>query len=595
MVASAQSTVPPTARQAAQSPAFNPKLHPPVGRHLQRTSRRRPKTPSPQDQILYDNGPINGSVDAWTINFGYSVTDSFTLGSASTITSFTFGVWAYSADTPLTVDYSISSSPFGGAPTTLALTSSFQYSNQYGYDIDSEAASGLNIPLGPGTYWLTLQNAVTTQGNPLYWDENGGPSQAEQSALGTIPSEAFTIIGSTGPPPPSCSTPKVISTVDNKWLQGVTMNKAGDLYGAAALWGSGPGMIYQLSPSGQGWLLTPLYDFSGGYDGDIPSPVVVGPEGGVYGASYDGGIQDCQDGCGLVYRLTPGPDACRTALCSWTEDVLHRFSLSDGTWTPTGNLVFDRAGNLYGTATNANDGDTVYELTPSLAGWTEKVLYSFPYQSSVTSLLVGTDGNLYGVAEFGGNPQCDNGCGTVFELLPSGSGWTKQDIFSFDGGNDGYHPQYLVQDASGNLYGTSETDSTWPCGYRYYFDIAYMLSRSAGGWTFNNLYTFLGQGDGAEYGEKATSVAIDAAGNLYVTTYHDDGNSCEAPGGSDYSYGAVYEASQTSFQSVFYGTFFETEGPLAVDGGGNLYGTGYCYGSSDGIVWTVPQPQRLAK
>jgi hypothetical protein len=149
------------------------------------------------DTTLYDNGPINGSVDGWTINFGYAVTDSFSIGTATTITGFQFGVWAYPGDAPLSVDYSLSTSPFGGTPTTIALTSTFEYSNQYGYDIDTEVASGLNIAISTGNYWLTLQNAVTTQGNPLYWDENSGPSQAHQSSLGTIPSESFQIIGIT--------------------------------------------------------------------------------------------------------------------------------------------------------------------------------------------------------------------------------------------------------------------------------------------------------------------------------------------------------------------------------------------------------------
>ena len=88
-------------------------------------------------------------------------------------------------------------SPFGSgiASGTVPLQSTFLYSNQYGYDIDLETASNLYISLNPGAYWLTLQNAVTTQGEPLYWDENSGPSQAQESSLGTIPSESFQIIG----------------------------------------------------------------------------------------------------------------------------------------------------------------------------------------------------------------------------------------------------------------------------------------------------------------------------------------------------------------------------------------------------------------
>jgi hypothetical protein len=151
--------------------------------------------PAAADSTLYDNGPINGTTDAWTINFGFAVSDSFSLATESTIAGFQFGVWAYPSDIPVSVDFAIGTSPFGGNFTTVALQSQFLYSNQYGYDMNLEMASGLSIPLGAGNYWLTLQNAVTTQGQPLYWDENSGPSSACESSLGTIPSESFQIIG----------------------------------------------------------------------------------------------------------------------------------------------------------------------------------------------------------------------------------------------------------------------------------------------------------------------------------------------------------------------------------------------------------------
>ena len=161
-------------------------------------------------QVLYDNGPANGSVDAWTVNFGYVVSDTFTVG-ASTVGGFDFTVWAYPGDTALTVDWSITSAEFGGTSYgsgTASLTSTFISSNQYGYDIDKLSASGLNVALGAGTYWLNLQNATTSFGDPLFWDENSGPSQASESAVGTIASEAFDITSlacagaDCGPPTP---------------------------------------------------------------------------------------------------------------------------------------------------------------------------------------------------------------------------------------------------------------------------------------------------------------------------------------------------------------------------------------------------------
>jgi len=145
----------------------------------------------------YDNGPPNGSVDAWTINLGYVVSDTFTLPDKyNDITSFDFWVWAYPGDTALTVDWSITSQEFGGTTFgsgTASLSSTFVSSNQYGYDIDKLSASGLDLELGSGTYWLNLQNATTLFGDPLYWDENSGRSSASESAVGTIASEAFDV------------------------------------------------------------------------------------------------------------------------------------------------------------------------------------------------------------------------------------------------------------------------------------------------------------------------------------------------------------------------------------------------------------------
>jgi hypothetical protein len=157
--------------------------------------------PASAQTTLYDNGPANGTVDAWTINFGYTVSDTFTLGAASTVQGFDFSVWAYPGDTALTVDWSITSAEFGGTTYgsgTASLTSTFISSNQFGYDLDKLTASGLNVAVGAGTYWLNLANATTSLGDPLFWDENSGPSQASESAVGTIASEAFDIKGTSG-------------------------------------------------------------------------------------------------------------------------------------------------------------------------------------------------------------------------------------------------------------------------------------------------------------------------------------------------------------------------------------------------------------
>ncbi len=156
-------------------------------------------------QVLYDDGPINGTVDAWTINFGYVLSDSFTVPVNSTVTGLVFGVWEYPGDTLTSVDWEITQYELGGtvfgSGTTSGknLTDQFISVNRYGYDIDQITVTGLNVSLAKGgEYWLSLQNAVVPSGDPVYWDENSGPSSASESATGTLPAESFQIIGTSG-------------------------------------------------------------------------------------------------------------------------------------------------------------------------------------------------------------------------------------------------------------------------------------------------------------------------------------------------------------------------------------------------------------
>jgi hypothetical protein len=165
----------------------------------------------------YDNGPINGTTDAWTINFGYIVSDSY-LSDGSTVTGFSFGVWEFPGDVMTSVDWSITSGENGGTvfgsgtASGTNLSDKFISTNQFGYDIDTITVTGLNVSEVKGaTYWLNLQNAAVPSGDPVFWDENSGagcksngcPSQASESSVGTIASEAFTIGGSGTTPEPS--------------------------------------------------------------------------------------------------------------------------------------------------------------------------------------------------------------------------------------------------------------------------------------------------------------------------------------------------------------------------------------------------------
>jgi len=168
-------------------------------------------------QWSYDNGPINGTADAWTINFGYVVSDNFQAGGTS-VNGFQFGAWEFPSDSFSSVQWSITTGENGGTVIGSGtasgpnLTDQFISTNQFGYDIDKISVSGLNVATSSGTtYWLNLYNAVAPSGDPVYWDENSGkgcggagcPSVASESAYGTIPSEAFTISGGAATPEPS--------------------------------------------------------------------------------------------------------------------------------------------------------------------------------------------------------------------------------------------------------------------------------------------------------------------------------------------------------------------------------------------------------
>jgi hypothetical protein len=152
---------------------------------------------------IYSNGPTNGNTDGWNIAFGFIVSDSFNVAqSGSTITGFNFAAWLVPGDTLQTAELSITASENGGQSfydQVLNFAQSGCVGNSYGYNVCSESAtlSGTQPVLNSGSYWINLQNGVTAEGQSVYWDENSGPSSASQSSVGTIPSESFTVLGST--------------------------------------------------------------------------------------------------------------------------------------------------------------------------------------------------------------------------------------------------------------------------------------------------------------------------------------------------------------------------------------------------------------
>ena len=310
---------------------------------------------------------------------------------------------------------------------------------------------------------------------------------------------------------------------------------AGNLYGTTSSGGTyGAGAAFELTPTaGGGWTEKVLYSFcsqTNCTDGAGPSGLIFDAAGNLYGTTSGGGTIPCGGyGCGAVYQLTPTADG------GWTEKVLYSFcsqaNCTDG-WFPYAGLIFDAAGNLYGTTSlgGTYGAGTAFELTPAAGGgWTEKVLYSFGNSGTdavvpVGRLIFDAAGNLYGTSEVGGT----YGYGTVFELTPTaGGGWTEKVLYSFGNGTDGASPDAgLIFDTDSNLYGTTRYGG--PYGWGTVFELT---PTAGGGWTETVLHSF---GYGTDGALLYAGVIFDAAGNLYGTT---------TEGGTDTYYGTVFELS----------------------------------------------------
>ena len=243
---------------------------------------------------------------------------------------------------------------------------------------------------------------------------------------------------------------------------------------------------------------TRVYWFGGSensLDGYFPNEIMFDAAGNIYGTTLYGG----RYGLGTAYELTPTQNG-------WTETILDNFSGNGGPEHPSSGLTFDAAGNLYGTANGGAYG-VVYELVRSGHGWTEKTLYSFQGRhdggNPVGGLVFDAAGNAYGTTAGTYNSEP----GTVFELSPQSDGtWSETVLYVFPGNGP---LADLVKDSAGNLYGT--TPGT-PGNNPDHNGMVFKLSQTGGVWSFTQLYEFTGGADDAFPGGR---VAIDSAGNIY--------------------------------------------------------------------------------
>ena len=425
------------------------------------------------------------------------------------------------------------------------------------------------------------------------------------AATGVLAVAIVLVLAVVASPAAQAQTLHVIHTFTSKTdggkpFAGVTIDRSGNLYGTTYAYGNpkgpnGPnyGVVYRMKPTGSGWTFNTLYRFTDGKDGSFPaSRVIFGPNGTLYGTTQgDGGVSAPY---GTVFNLKP-PTTCTVSFCPWKITTLYAFKGEpdcNGQTNSFGDLVFDNAGNIYGTCYSggAHNGGCVYKLTPTATGgYTEKVIYSFGStagdgQHPFTGVILDTKGNLYGTTAEGGRSNsatCAPTCGTVYELTPSSAGYTEKQLWLFNGTADGEYPfGGVIFDSAGNLYGSTMDGGNGGAG------TAFKLTQANGNWSYSPLYSFVGGASCGPYG----NLAFDAKGNLYGTTY--------CAGG----FGNVFELTPSGTYTLLHSFSGGSDGAnpmgnVTFDASGNVYGTDVaganqtCTNSGPntgcGVVWKI--------
>lgn len=314
-----------------------------------------------------------------------------------------------------------------------------------------------------------------------------------------------------------------VGPVGDGMAQGTPVfDAAGNLYSVS----NGRSGVFELMPAtGGGWTEATLFDFGSviAHGSGPVAGVILDGAGNLYGTTAQGGAYDPGSPGGTVYELIPQAGG------GWTEKLLHSFGYGADGQLPFAAVIFDTAGNLYGTTTagGAYAHGIAFELMPQAnGGWREKILHSFGNgsdgQTPYSGLVLDAAGNLYGTTVEGGT----YGQGTVFELMPQASGiWREKLLHSFGDAGDGQKPYAgLIFDTAGNLYGAAEIGGTYSGGAAFK-----LTPQENGTWTETILHNF-GSGMDAEW--PMGTLIFDASGNLYGTTLE---------GGDAGGYGAVYE------------------------------------------------------
>ena len=294
--------------------------------------------------------------------------------------------------------------------------------------------------------------------------------------------------------------------------KGVTLDAQGNLYGTAVTGGSGSceggcGVAYKLTNSGGTWTQTVIHAFTGGNDGSGPGArLTIDQQGNLYGMAPTGGAY----GAGTIFQIHQNTSG------TWKFKVIHTFTGgADGSGGSAGQMLL-RGRHVYGAATVGGiyGQGVAFELTPAQSGeWTFKTIYSFKGQPDAGfpygGLLFDGAGNLYGTTYYDGA----NDLGAVYKLSPQTTGeWKEAVLYSFKGGSDGQNSiGNLVMDSVGNLYGTTSEGGLGS-------GVIFKLARGADSqWSYSVVHSFAGPPDGAF---AYNGMVADTAGNFYGATVH---------------------------------------------------------------------------
>ncbi len=360
----------------------------------------------------------------------------------------------------------------------------------------------------------------------------------------------------------------------------------------------GCGTVFELKrKKGGGYSYSVLYAFQNGGDGALPSgPLVIDTSGNLYGTAAEGGGANWGD----VFELVHGNGA-------WSLDVLYSFCTTancpDGAEPQAGltyagqqaGKPYDGASPLFGTASVGGHGQSfdsgvAFELQPQNGNWTYQAIYDFCSKASCTDggipeapLLEDASGNLYGTTMISG--------GAVFELSPANGGWTETVLHAFCSETrcaDGWSPMNdgLAMDSSGALYGLTEMGGNTPCGLNQFNQngcgVAYRLTSNGSGWQETVLHAFCKKLTCRDGAFSEDTPILDASGNLFGTT---------AQGGDPASGGTLFESSGSTFQVLH--RFCAKSGcpdgsnptgNLVLGAGGAIFGTALLGGANGGGV-----------